>query len=329
MAAFADIIGHEQAIAQLQGAIKSGRIAHAYLIEGDPGTGKRLLADAFAQTLQCEKQGPDACGSCRNCRQAAGRNHPDIISIVHEKPNIISVDEIREQLVADVQVRPYSGKYKIYIMEDAQKMNAAAQNALLKTLEEPPEYAVLLLLTTNAQVLLETIRSRCVLIGLRSVPDELVEHYLMEHLQIPDYQARLCLAFARGSIGRAMELASSDDFAQIRSTALMVASRAKEMDLTALSQAVKEASQYRLRIDDFLDILAVWFRDVLYFKATRSADHLIFREELQRISATARTSSYEGIEIILQAIETAKVRLSANVNFDLTMELLFMTIREN
>ena len=269
------------------------------------------------------------CGSCRNCRQAAGRNHPDIISIVHEKPNIISGDEIREQLVADVQVRPYSGKYKIYIMEDAQKMNAAAQNALLKTLEEPSEYAVLLLLTTNAQVLLETIRSRCVLIGLRSVPDELVEHYLMEHLQIPDYQARLCLAFARGSIGRAMELASSDDFAQIRSTALMVASRAKEMDLTALSQAVKEASQYRLRIDDFLDILAVWFRDVLYFKATRSADHLIFREELQRISATARTSSYEGIEIILQAIETAKVRLSANVNFDLTMELLFMTIREN
>ncbi len=329
MAAFSEIIGHEQAIAQLQGAIRAGRVAHAYLIEGDPGTGKRLIADAFAQTLQCEKNRDDACGECRSCHQAMGHNHPDIISLMHEKPQLISIDEIRDGIANDIQILPYNGKYKIYIIEDAQKMNPAAQNALLKTLEEPPEYAVIILLTPNAEALLETIRSRCVRIQLKSVPDEKILQYLMEHLHIPDYQARLCLAFARGSIGRAMELASSADFAQIRTTALMITARAKEMDLTGLAQVVKDMGQYKLGIQDFLDILAIWYRDVLYFKATRSADALVFRDQLPRISATARTSSYEGIETILQAIETAKDRLNANVSFDLTLELLFMTIKEN
>ena len=329
MASFSEIIGHEQEIGQLQSAIAGGRVSHAYLIEGEPGSGKRMLADAFAQTLQCEKQETDACGECRSCHQAESRNHPDIISLVHEKPQTISVDDIREQLADDAQIRPYSGRYKVYIVEDAQKMSVSAQNALLKTLEEPPAYVVILLLTTNALSLLETIRSRCVLIRLRSVPDDVVQHYLMHKMHLPDYQAKLCVAFARGSIGRAKELAVSENFAQIRTIALTVTARAKEMDVSALGEIVKEVAQYKVSIDDFLDILAVWYRDVLYFKATRSADELIFADQLQRISAIARTSSYEGLELILQAIETAKDRLHANVSFDLTMELLFMTIKEN
>jgi len=329
MPGFSTIIGREETVLHLQGAIRSGKISHAYLIEGESGTGKMLLARIFAQALQCEAGGPDACGVCPSCRQAEGNNHPDIIYVTHEKPGLISVDDIRGQVVGDSQIRPYSGKYKIYIMEDAQKMNTAAQNALLKTLEEPPEYVVILLLTANPQSLLETIRSRCERIRLKPVPDDLVEKYLMEHLQIPDYQARLCLAFAQGSIGRAMDLAASEDFAQIRKTAVMVAARAREMDISQLAGIVKEMAQFKLSINDFLDILAIWYRDALYFKATASADALIFKEELPRIRETARLSSYEGIEIILRAIETAKQRLDANVNFDLAMELLFMTIKEN
>ena len=151
----------------------------------------------------------------------------------------------------------------------------------------------------------------------------------MEHLQIPDYQARLCLAFAQGSIGKAMELASSESFAQIRSTAVMLVSRAREMEISQLAGIVREMTRYKVTIRDFLDILAVWYRDVLYFKATTKADALIFRDQLQQIRQTARTSSYEGIETILEAIRVAQRRLEANVNFDLTMELLFMTIKEN
>ena len=298
MSGLKDIIGHEQTIAHLQNAILSNKVSHAYLIQGDTGSGKRMMADAFAMTLQCEAGGTDACGQCHSCRQAASRNHPDIIYITHEKPNSIGVDEIREQLVNDIAIKPYNGKYKIYIVAEADKMTVQAQNALLKTLEEPPAYAVILLLTVNASILLETIRSRCVL-------------------------------FAQGSVGRAMSLASSEEFHAIKALALQILCNAKEMDMNEMIHIVKNVVPYKLAVRDFLDLMGVWFRDVLYFKATRDVDGIVFRDQLKGIRSNASTSSYEGLEEILQALQKAKVRLDANVNFELTMELLFLTIKEN
>ncbi len=329
MSGFDTIIGHEQTIEHLQTAIRLGKVSHAYLIQGPEGSGKRMLADAFAETLQCETGGENACGQCHSCHQAESGNHPDIVYVTHEKPNLISVAEVREQIVGDMSIRPYNGKYKVYIVENAEKMNPQAQNALLKTLEEPPEYGVILLLTNNASALLDTIRSRCVLLNLKMVSDEQIEEYLMTNLQVPDYQAKLCTAFAQGSIGKAKELASSDYFQEIRQSALGIIRRAKEMDIADLASAVRGIQTYKVSMHDYLDILAVWYRDVLYFKATREADSLIFKDQLQLIRQAASTSSYEGIEAILKALETAKTRLDANVSFDLTMELLFLTIKEN
>lgn len=329
MAGFREIIGHEQMIEHLRNAIQSNKVSHAYLFQGEPGSGKGILADAFAMTLQCEENGTEACGNCHSCKQAASRNHPDIIYVTHEKPNSIGVDDIRDQLVGDVMIKPYNGKYKIYIVEEAEKMTPQAQNALLKTLEEPPAYAVILLLTTNASVLLDTIRSRCVLLNLKPVPDEQVRNYLMENLEIPDYQADICVAFAQGSIGKAVALASSENFNAIKASAMHLMGTIKEKDINDVINTVKEVQQYKVDIRDYLDILSVWFRDVLYFKATRDVDGVIFKDQLKNIRKNANTSSYEGLEQILKAIQTAKVRLDANVNFDLAMELLFLTIKEN
>ena len=329
MSGLKDIIGHEQTIAHLQNAVLSNKVSHAYLIQGDTGSGKRMMADAFAMTLQCEAGGTDACGQCHSCRQAASRNHPDIIYITHEKPNSIGVDEIREQLVNDIAIKPYNGKYKIYIVAEADKMTVQAQNALLKTLEEPPAYAVILLLTVNASILLETIRSRCVLLNLKPVQSQQVKQYLMEHLEIPDYQADICVAFAQGSVGRAMSLASSEEFHAIKALALQILCNAKEMDINEMIHIVKNVVPYKLAVRDFLDLMGVWFRDALYFKATRDVDGIVFRDQLKGIRSNASTSSYEGLEEILQALQKAKVRLDANVNFELTMELLFLTIKEN
>ena len=336
MPAFSDIVGHEDTVAHLRTSVAQGKIHHAYIFQGAPGSGKRTLADAFAQALQCENtligggdlSKTDACGTCRACHQALGKNHPDIIYVTHEKEQIISVGEIREQLVGDIDVRPYNGKYKIYIVADAQKMNVQAQNALLKTLEEPPEYAVILLLSTNSATFLDTIRSRCVLLNLKPVRDDQVMHYLMEHMEIPDYQAKLCASFAQGSIGRAMALAGSEEFQDLRYQALRVASHIGGMDVHSINEQVNALAEKKERIDDFLDILGVWMRDVLLFKATRDPDSLIFRDQLQAVSRAASVSSYEGIEAMLRALDTAKTRLKANVNFELTMELLLLTLRD-
>ena len=140
--------------------------------------------------------------------------------MTHEKPNTISIDDIREQINNDIVIKPYSSKYKIYIVPDADMMSVQAQNALLKTIEEPPAYAVILLLTENAEILLPTIRSRCVMLKLRNIKDQLIKKYLMEQMEIPDYKADVCVAFAQGNMGRAIMLATSEHFNEIKEEAV-------------------------------------------------------------------------------------------------------------
>ena len=328
MVGFNNVIGHEEIIRHLQNAIKTGKISHSYIFAGEPGSGKRLLAGIYAMTLQCEAGGENACGKCESCKRAIGKNHPDIIMVKHEKPNTISIDEIREQVVNDVDIKPYSSPHKIYIIPDAEIMTPQAQNALLKTIEEPPEYAVIMLLTSNIDGLLPTIRSRCVRLDLKVVDDGLVKKYLMEHLHIPDYQAEIDASFAHGSIGKAKEAATSQEFADITQKALKILKYADSMEVYELTEAIKNLSSEKQNINDYLDIFQFWFSDVLMFKATREIDNLVFKQEINYIREQASQRSYENLEKILEALDKTKVRLRANVNTELALELLFLTIRE-
>ena len=217
MSSFKDVVGHKNIIKYISSAVQADAVSHAYILNGERGSGKRLLANLFAMSLQCQNRAEDgeACGKCQSCKQAQSGNQPDIIKVTHEKPNTISVDDIRTQVNNDIVIKPYSSKYKIYIIPEADLMSAQAQNALLKTIEEPPEYAVIMLLTSNIDSLLPTIRSRCVRLDLKVVDDSLVKEYLMEHLQVPDYQAEIDASYAQGSIGKAKEAATSQEFADM------------------------------------------------------------------------------------------------------------------
>jgi DNA polymerase-3 subunit delta' len=246
----------------------------------------------------------------------------------HEKPGSISIDEIRDQVIHDVAIKPYCSQYKIYIIPDAEMMTPQAQNALLKTIEEPPEYAVIMILTSNAESLLPTIRSRCVRLDLKVVEDRLVKKYLMEHLQIPDYQAEIDVSFAHGSIGKAREAATSQEFAEMTKNALNLLENANKMEVYELTDAIKNMTSEKQNVGDYLDIFQFWFRDVLMFKATREIDNLVFKQEINFIKEQAKERSYENLEKILEALEKTKVRLRANVNQELAFELLFLTIRE-
>ncbi|MCM1494021.1 MAG: DNA polymerase III subunit delta, partial [Muribaculaceae bacterium] len=168
-----------------------------------------------------------------------------------------------------------------------------------------------------------------VVLNMKPVPDALVKKYLMEQLKVPDYKADICVAFARGNIGKAKLLASSEDFENVKAEALSLLKYIQDMELNEIIAAVKKINEYKLEINDYLDICSIWYRDVLLFKATNDANHLVFREEIQTLRKIAQKSSYEGIERIIKALDTAKHRLDANVNFELTMELLMMTLQEN
>ena len=329
MAGFEDIYGQPQIVEHFKNAISTGKISHAYMINGERSSGKEFIARVFAQALECEEGGVDPCNECHSCRQANAGNHPDIIKVMHEKPATIGVEDIRVGINDNILIKPYACNWKIYIINEAEKMTVQAQNALLKTLEEPPAYAVILLLTSNLEVMLPTILSRCVVLNMKPVPDDMIKSYLMRELQVPDYKADVCTAFAQGNLGKAKALAVSEEFDNIKTEAISLLRYIRQMEITDIASAINKIKDYKIDINDYLDILSVWYRDVLLFKATNDANHLIFKDEIQYIKNVANQSAYEGIEIILDALEKAKSRLRANVSFELTMELLLLTIKEN
>lgn len=329
MAKFTDIVGQEQLKEHLQNAIAMNKVSHAYIINGERNAGKEFIARVFAMALQCEKKEAEPCGECHSCKQALSNNQPDIIYISHEKPNTIGVEDIRAQINNDIVIKPYSSLRKIYIVNEGEKMTPQAQNALLKTLEEPPEYAVIVILTTNVEALLPTVLSRCVVLNMKPVSDALVKKYLMEQLGVPDYKANICVAFARGNIGKAKLLASSEEFEKVKDEAISLVKNINDMEIHEIVKAIKKISEYKFDVNDYLDILMAWYRDVLFFKATKDVNSLVFKEEIQQIMRVSDRSTYEGIETIVNALQSAKKRLEANVNFDLTMELLLLAIQEN
>ena len=221
------ILGQNHILRHFENAIRMGKISHAYIINGEEGSGKMNLAIHFAKALQCERNNSNkainedgeritvpgtACGQCKSCKQTDSKNQPDIKYITYEKSGI-GVDEIREQINDDIDIKPYSSPYKIYLVDEAEKMTVQAQNALLKTIEEPPAYAVLVLITTNPEVFLPTILSRCIQLKLRPLKDSVVSDYLTEKMGVSDGQADIYAAFARGNLGKAIHLASSEEFA--------------------------------------------------------------------------------------------------------------------
>ena len=329
MFSFSEIVGHEQIKEHMQAAIRDKKPFHAYLFQGEEGVGKEALARTFAAGLQCQSESTDKpCKECVSCRQMESGNQPDVIWVTREKASL-GVDEIREQLCNTMDIKPFSSPYKIYLVPEAEKMTEAAQNALLKTIEEPPEYGIVILMTSNISALLPTIQSRCLTMEFRPLSTAVVESYVKEHCQVPDYQARASAAFAQGNLGKAMRYAKSEDFIERKDHIISLLRHVEQMDLSEMLAVIKDLGTRKDEVRDYIDLMVLWYRDVLLFKATKDINQLLFQDEASYISREASHRSYEKIEEILQAFEKAKVRLRANVNFDITMEMLLLTIKEN
>lgn len=328
MAGYKDIIGNEQIKEHFQNAIKLQKVSHAYILNGDKGMGKKLMAKTFAMALQCENGTGEPCMECKSCKQALSENHPDIKFVTHEKPKTISVDEIRSQVNGDIQIKPYSSKYKVYIIDEAEKMNVQAQNALLKTIEEPPAYGVIILLTSNSEMFLPTILSRCVMMNMKLMQKEQIVEYLMKNMDIPDYHADVIASFSGGNLGKAIRLATSEDFNELKNSVVHMLEYIGDMEVYEVVQAVKQAEKFKVEIDDYIDLLMIWYRDVLMYKASLNIDELTFKDECSHIREQAEKISFNGIEAILESMDKAKTRLRANVNFDLVIEMMFLTIRD-
>ena len=322
------VIGHKSIKDHLQMAIENSRVSQAYIFSGEDGCGKKLLADIFAKTLLCEEGKSTPCNKCKSCLQMEGGNQPDLKYVTHEKATI-GVDDIRIQLNNDILIKPFASKYKIYIIDEAEKMTEAAQNALLKTIEEPPQYAIILLLTTNTTKLLPTILSRCVTVPFKAVANGEIKKYLMERYTIPDYLAEISAGFCQGNVGRAIKYATSESFIESKDAILHMLKKIDDMELYEIMESIKQFSANKLEVEDYIDFMILWYRDVLLFKVTKDPNLLLYKNEYRAISRQAARHNYEGIENIIQAMDKAKIRLRANVNFDIAIELMLLSLKEN
>ena len=290
---FREIQGQNRIIGYFEKVLATGRVSHAYLLCGEDDA-KEALARSFAQALLCTSPVTadgriDACGTCAACLKMQAEDHPDLKIIRHEKAQTISVEEIRP-LRTEAQVKPYEGRYKIFMIPEADKMTPQAQNALLKTLEEPPGQTVLLLLASTPERFLPMVLSRTVL--LRTDP----------------------------SLMRREDAVLTDETKKL----LLRLPDATSYDMTTF---VKEQIPDADAAEGFLRIVYRWIRDIAVYKRTETDDNLISPEEIQYIRKSAAALSYEKIARIEAAIDTAARRLRARGNTELILELLLLRIR--
>lgn len=323
---FENIIGHEQNIEHLENAIENGQVSHAYIFNGEDGIGKMTTAKAFVKALLCESK--NSCGTCQSCIQIDSGNHPDVIYVTHEKAGI-AVDDIRDQVNQSVFVKPYSSDYKVYIIDEADKMNAAAQNALLKTIEEPPAYAVIILLSNNKESFLETIVSRCVVLNFGPLKESQVREYLNSHYDNMNGREDLAVSYSMGNIGKAQKVIESDDFNEQKDFCLNLMANLEKWDIHEILLSLKQMASYKDYIYDLLDIMTIYYRDILILKVTGLPNKTVFKEKFSVMKNQSIYLSFEGIDTIIKEIEKAKIRLKANVNFDVTLELLLFVMKEN
>ena len=327
---FSDIIGQEELKAHFSLAIKKRKLSQAYMIEGEALSGKKMMARAFAAALLCENGGEEACGSCHSCRMIAAGSHPDLVFTTHEKPNQYTIEEIRSQVVEDVSLRPFYGGYKIYIIDEAEKITPRSQNALLKTLEDPPDYCIIILLCEGIDHFLSTVQSRCTKLRMAPLPDEEIKKRLTEKFGLPAYEANAILAFARGNLGKAENLAQSSGFSDMKRDVLGLLRHIDEVPLyIVLEEADALEEAYRDRMSELFELFLLWYRDAVVYKATGDSGLLVFSggDESYAISQAARQLGYSKLIENAHSIGDARRLLSEHVSGAKVLEQLVLELR--
>lgn len=321
--ALKDIIGQERAVSILRGCIAKDRIPHAFLFAGDEGVGKKLTAINFVKTLNCTPflsahtmpSLPDSCDTCPSCLKTEKRSHPDIFFIDPEgEGEQITVASIRE-LEEALRYKPFEGKYKAAVVDQADRMNAAAANAFLDTLESPPSQSILILVSARPDMLLPTIRSRCQRINFNPLPLHVMSALVRERSHnISRERADLLSELSGGRLGYAIQ---EDLIAQ------------RDRTFTTLRDMMNNTDEEEGGdMEDLLDSAQIWLRDLAVLKATGRADLLISKDRQDEISSFVRKTELEGILKLARELYNIRKQMHFNLNEKLTRNYINLLVRK-
>ncbi|HJX10099.1 MAG TPA: DNA polymerase III subunit delta' [Candidatus Binatia bacterium] len=322
---FAEIIGHQRPLEILRRALGNGRLHHAYLFVGPEGSGKRTVALALAKAIHCRETENDFCDRCPDCARIRAGNHPDVrlVQTLEDKKEI-SIKQVRE-IEKDLNFRSFSGNRKVAIIDPATLLNTSSQNALLKTLEEPPQNSLIVLIAPNAGALLPTLRSRCLRISFGPLARDEVARYLMSKEGINQDDASLRAALSMGSLGAALRLDKEEFLGQRRSWAEKVSSLTSGNYRGAIEAAEAIAINKEESLH-FLEWAETWYRDLLVHAATENSEEMVNVDMLTEIGSQSAKGNFEQMLALFAQTARAAGRIQRNLNRRMVLESLFFKV---
>ena len=327
--AFQHITGQSRAKRFLQQLVRVGRIPHALLFSGMAGIGKAALAREFAKFLNCRGEDPSGCQDrCVSCRRIESGQHPDLLWLAPEG-NYIKIEQIRT-LRGRLRFRPFEAKWRIVVIQDAQQLKEEAANALLKVLEEPPQWNVIVLLVLEPQMLLPTLVSRCCQVRLQPLEDAQITDYLISTHQMTPPQAKQLTRLAAGSLDRARQLTESGELAAINMI-LETTQDLARMSLIDFFQRMEQWAKQSSSLDRDLEVIQMWLRDLIIYRLLDRAPGQ--QDQLELAFSEQIRDALQGIPIdrlfdLYQHMANAVQHLRRNANRQLTLEGACLTIKD-
>ena len=323
---FNDIIGQERAIKILTKSLKKNKVSSSYIFVGSEGTGKKLTAIEFAKAVNCLNLSKDseACEDCQSCSEISKQYSPDL-KIIEPIKNSIKIEQIRE-MRKEIGLKPFKNKKKIYIIDKAEKMTLEASNCLLKTIEEPPYYAIIILICSRIDPILPTIVSRCQIINFGLITSIKIKELSLSKIKnIEKEKAEIISKLAQGSIGKAFKLLTDKEYFIRRETLLnylstIVPGKYSNDFFEKVEKIILEID----KIEEILEIIKLWYRDILIIKKTGKQKYIVNCDKVEMLGKKSQVYSQKMLIDILNYLELAEEYLTKNVNKRLILERLYM-----
>lgn len=322
---FDSLIGQSELKESLINVLVKDSCAHAYVFTGPDGIGKNTFSGDFAQMLLCTEPGPRACGKCIACGTYMAGTNPDFLK-VEADGNSISVDSIRA-IQSGAVIRPMYSKKKVYYIKQAEKMTQQAQNSLLKVLEEPPEYCVIILSTNNVEMLIPTVRSRLIKYVFRkNTNSEIIDVLNINNISISNID--FITSYANGVPGLAIKLASSEDFSKLREQVFQNLAQLMGKSVKGQFDMAKFIIQNADDSEVILSLVSCFYRDLLMAKSCKDLKVLINSDKEDMIREYSKKMSSERLCKIVEVIEDIRLNIRQNANIELAADVLTMRLRE-
>lgn len=314
-----EVLGQSFCKKYFNGAFQNNKVSHSYIINGPDGIGKSIFALYMAQMLLC-KNAKKPCGVCNSCIKIEKLNHPDV-KIISSGKKSIGVNDIRD-LIEEINTKPYEGDRKVIIIKKADSITHEGQNAILKTLEEPPDNVIIIMLVELLDNILQTIQSRCQILRFGRVNSEEIMQYLLNNGH-NGLTAEIAVSLSEGIPGKALSMLDSK-YINLRKSTIETANRIIKADPLTGFELGKFFLDNKDEIQFIFDILTVWYRDILIYKVTRNKKNIINRDFYDILVEESQLLSYNRLDRIMDTIKETSEKIKQYANFQLAVEIMIL-----